>query len=203
MNRALFLLLAACVMGPSAPLAAAENADGLALVPAPVKVELRDGCFELTPQTIVVADSGADVEAERLAAELRRPTGFALTVRKDATADGCIVLTRDQTLEARLGREGYRLSVTPKQVSIRAAGDAGLFYGGITLRQLLPPAFCRPSRTGRPAVGAAGAAMAGAFLAYPEGLAKPLIIVIELALLPSLAVTLALMVAGAPQRAEP
>jgi uncharacterized MnhB-related membrane protein len=50
------------------------------------------------------------------------------------------------------------------------------------------------------AVGAAGAAFAGAFLAYPDGLAKPLIKVIEWALFPSLALTLALIVAGAPER---
>jgi multisubunit Na+/H+ antiporter MnhB subunit len=52
------------------------------------------------------------------------------------------------------------------------------------------------------AIGALGVAIAGSFLAYPEAIAKPLIIVIELALLPSLAVTLALLVAGAPQREE-
>lgn len=51
------------------------------------------------------------------------------------------------------------------------------------------------------AVGAAGAAIAGAFLAYPDGLAKPLIVVIEIALLPSLTLTLALIMAGAPERA--
>jgi len=49
-------------------------------------------------------------------------------------------------------------------------------------------------------VGAYGAAVAGAFLGYPDGLAKPLIKVIEWALFPSLALTLALIVAGAPQR---
>ena len=50
------------------------------------------------------------------------------------------------------------------------------------------------------AIGAAGVATAGAFLAYPDGLAKPLIKVIEWALLPSLALTLALILAGAPER---
>ena len=50
------------------------------------------------------------------------------------------------------------------------------------------------------AIGAAGVATAGAFLAYPDGLAKPLIKVIEWALLPSLAVTLGLILAGAPER---
>ncbi len=51
-------------------------------------------------------------------------------------------------------------------------------------------------------VGTAGAVVAGAFLGYPEGLAKPLIKVIEWALFPSLALTLALIVAGAPQRGQ-
>ena len=50
------------------------------------------------------------------------------------------------------------------------------------------------------AIGAAGAAVAGAFLAYPDGFAKPLILVIEVALMPSLALTLALILAGAPER---
>lgn len=53
------------------------------------------------------------------------------------------------------------------------------------------------------AVGAAGVAFAGAFLGYPDGYAKPLIKVIEWALFPSLALTLALIVAGAPQRSAP
>jgi multisubunit Na+/H+ antiporter MnhB subunit len=50
------------------------------------------------------------------------------------------------------------------------------------------------------AIGAAGVATAGAFLAYPDGLAKPLIKVIEWALLPSLTLMLALIMAGAPER---
>jgi multisubunit Na+/H+ antiporter MnhB subunit len=50
------------------------------------------------------------------------------------------------------------------------------------------------------AIGFLGAAAAGAFLAYPDGYAKPLILAIEWALLPSLALTLFLLVIGAPQR---
>jgi len=51
------------------------------------------------------------------------------------------------------------------------------------------------------AVGLAGFALAGSFLAFPPGLAKPLILVIEAALTLSVAVTLALLVAGPPERA--
>jgi multisubunit Na+/H+ antiporter MnhB subunit len=53
------------------------------------------------------------------------------------------------------------------------------------------------------AVGLLGILIAGAFLSYPKEFAKPLIILIEVALLPSLAVTLALLLLGPPQRSEP
>lgn len=53
------------------------------------------------------------------------------------------------------------------------------------------------------AVGALGAVVAGAVLAYPAGLAKPLILLIEAALAWSIAVALALLVLGPPEPARP
>jgi len=53
------------------------------------------------------------------------------------------------------------------------------------------------------AIGLAGFALADAFLAYPQAYAKPLIIVIEIALMLSIAATLALLVAGPPERMPP
>lgn len=50
------------------------------------------------------------------------------------------------------------------------------------------------------AVGFVGLQGAGAFLAYPDGYAKPLIVAIELALLPSLTLVLGLLLLGAPRR---
>jgi multisubunit Na+/H+ antiporter MnhB subunit len=52
------------------------------------------------------------------------------------------------------------------------------------------------------AIGLAGFAVAGAFLAYPAGYAKPLILIIEGPLTLSIAATLALLVAGPPARTE-
>lgn len=51
-------------------------------------------------------------------------------------------------------------------------------------------------------IGFAGVPMAGAFLAYPEGFAKPLILIIEAASMVSIAVTLGLLVVGPPERSE-
>jgi len=45
-----------------------------------------------------------------------------------------------------------------------------------------------------------GALNPGAFLAYPDGLAKPLIVAIEVALTPSLALILGLLLVGPPER---
>jgi multisubunit Na+/H+ antiporter MnhB subunit len=52
------------------------------------------------------------------------------------------------------------------------------------------------------AIGAVGAATAGAFLAYPQGFAKMLILAIEFALMPTLTLVLGLMLLGAPLRGE-
>jgi uncharacterized MnhB-related membrane protein len=53
------------------------------------------------------------------------------------------------------------------------------------------------------AIGVVGAVTAGAFLAYPAGFAKPLILVIEFALMPTLTLILGLILLGAPRRGEP
>ena len=50
------------------------------------------------------------------------------------------------------------------------------------------------------AIGLAGVLVPGAFLAYPAGFAKPLIIAIEVALMPTLVLILGLLLAGAPER---
>lgn len=52
------------------------------------------------------------------------------------------------------------------------------------------------------AVGVLGLWAAGAFLGYPQGWAKPLIVVIEVALLPTLTLVLALLMNGPPSRGE-
>lgn len=114
-----------------------------ALIPAPVRIQTWPGIFTLTSSTVIRAGPGAEAEAEKLAAALRLPTGFALRVVAEATGEPAVELALDRSLESRLGPEGYRLAVGPESVRIRAASPAGLFYGGITLRQLLPPeVFC-------------------------------------------------------------
>jgi len=113
------------------------QAGGVDIVPRPTRVVCAPGEFALTEQTVIVARPGTESEANHLASALRAPTAFALPVKNDGNAD-CIMLQLDAALASMLGGEGYRLTVTPQQVVIQAAAPAGLFYGGVTLRQLLP-----------------------------------------------------------------
>ena len=59
-----------------------------------------------------------------------------------------------------------------------------------------------PARSIFLAIGFAGFALADAFLAYPAGYAKPLIIVVEVTLTLSIGVTLGLLAAGPPARID-
>ena len=54
------------------------------------------------------------------------------------TPKGAVTLTTSKAKPA-LGPEGYELTVAPDSVIIRAAGQAGMFYGVQSLLQLLPP----------------------------------------------------------------
>jgi multisubunit Na+/H+ antiporter MnhB subunit len=71
-----------------------------------------------------------------------------------------------------------------------------------------PPSIDRPWLRRVPAAGPAvflavgllGLAREGGFLAYPEGWAKPLILVIEIALVPAIVVIVAMLLAGPPER---
>jgi len=110
-----------------------------ALIPAPAKMVVAEETFRLTRETSICANAGAEAEARRLAAALRTPTGLPMPVKAGEPKPGAIALQLDRSLESLLGAEGYRLSVTPARVTIRAAEEAGLFYGGVSFRQLLPP----------------------------------------------------------------
>jgi hexosaminidase len=112
----------------------------ITIVPAPVRVTPHEGEFTLTSNTALVATGPAAKVARLFAAQIAPATGDKLPVVAAVADSGrpAIALTLDAGL-AHLGAEGYRLTVTPSRVMVRAAQPAGLFYAAQSLRQLLPP----------------------------------------------------------------
>jgi hexosaminidase len=116
-------------------------ADPVSLIPLPAKISLSSGHFEVGAGTpIIVADHDASTQrtATYLAALVARTRGLSLAVKHGSATGGAIVLRRDPTAPISHA-EGYTLDVSPQGIRVTARDDAGLFYGAVTLWQLLTP----------------------------------------------------------------
>ena len=116
------------------------------LVPRPARLEMRQGHFTLTAQTVIVAPG----ETERFGRDLvqfiglavgegRAPQPLRIERAVPSFSGGAIVLGIRQGSAPVEGR--YSLDVTEQVVNIVGDDAAGVFYGLQTLRQLLPAAF--------------------------------------------------------------
>lgn len=110
---------------------------GVAVLPQPREVAVKGGDFKLPPQLNIVLSRNSS-EKDRFAAgdlteHLNRHYGIQATVR--AKASGPAIYLR-RTNNKKLGREGYELLADEKQIVITGGGEAGLFYGIQTLKQL-------------------------------------------------------------------
>jgi hexosaminidase len=146
MPKRLLVALIMVIMGsPIGSFGAPADATELGLLPKPVKLELKPGRFELNSHTVITAGAGANAEVEQLAALLRQPTGLTLPLGKPGLGQNSIGFILNPSLASSVGHEGYELSITAKEVAVLAADTAGLFYGGRTFLQLLPPEAFGPT----------------------------------------------------------
>jgi len=129
---------------------AAQSSDPtLAVIPRPVQMTRGGSAFVLTAGTVIVTDRATRDIGYQLADWLAPATGYRLPVTSAAGGAAPTISMRLDSSLARLGDEGYLLSVTSRQITIRARRPAGAFYAMETLRQLLPPDIFRAA----PAVG--------------------------------------------------
>jgi hexosaminidase len=111
------------------------------IIPKPVSLKAESGSFLLNNNTSLFLS--ANINSEKgsfLRSLLRNYTGYALPLTKSLPngKEGILSLTINKTNEVVLGKEGYKLRVAPKSISIEANEPQGLFYGIQTLLQLLP-----------------------------------------------------------------
>ncbi|HEY1771568.1 MAG TPA: family 20 glycosylhydrolase [Gammaproteobacteria bacterium] len=132
------LCLLACLLAPAA---FAGPAQQYGLIPQPAQIRVRHGNYGLQDTATVTARGDAAVDAARYFTELTaRTRGLHLQLRTtDIALPAAVVFTQEPGLAPSLGKEGYRLDIGPGGARISAADAAGLFYGGVTLWELLTP----------------------------------------------------------------
>jgi len=107
------------------------------IIPAPVSLKKSAGEFTLSRETVLIADSVADKAVNFFADYLQNKAMLYIkpVANTGQSIDNSIVLTSAGT--DAMPAEGYRLTITPKNITIAAKG-AGLFYAVQTLIQLMP-----------------------------------------------------------------
>ena len=116
----------------------------ISLIPEPVSmVRPADfGRLTLNANTRILYKGSEEIArlTNQFASHVAAATGFTIkAIRGKSATPGSIYfsLSTDPTIK----EEGYRLSVTPKGVTLHARKAAGLFYGIQTLLQLFPSAI--------------------------------------------------------------
>ncbi|MCB1845634.1 MAG: beta-N-acetylhexosaminidase [Halioglobus sp.] len=104
------------------------------LLPLPGRVMPGEGVFTLTAGTQVAIDDALPGTPAVLRRLLGAATGFAFPPAAESVA--AIRIQRRESLPA----EAYRLDISPQEIRIEAACEAGALYALQTLRQLLAPA---------------------------------------------------------------
>lgn len=114
-------------------------AQDINIIPAPVKAEVQQGSFTITPQTVIVAGKTGEEKAVHFFNDyLQKFYGFKLKTASSA-AKNYIKLTTPVFVKAPEKEERYTLQVNASGVEIQGDSHKGTFYGVQTLIQLLPP----------------------------------------------------------------
>ncbi|MBY0245633.1 MAG: beta-N-acetylhexosaminidase, partial [Sphingobacteriaceae bacterium] len=116
------------------------NLPKLSIIPEPVSLYQSAGFFELPKEITIQSNQNEDFKQSLLflKQKLSTATGYPVKVLSEANALAAIKLVLHAKTDSLIGKEGYQLSVNPKEIVIKANTNKGLFYGMQTLLQLLP-----------------------------------------------------------------
>ena len=112
----------------------AQEVSKFPLIPYPARLAAGTGSFVITSQTSIISAKEFANEAAELNKLLQKGLGRSLKLNK-TNKPHAIKLVYDAGITT---PEAYRLSITTKQLVIRAKDPAGVFHAIETIRQLLP-----------------------------------------------------------------
>ncbi|MET0534371.1 MAG: family 20 glycosylhydrolase [Steroidobacter sp.] len=112
-----------------------DTAASIALVPVPRDLERGVGEFVITPATRL--EVGDSVEAKRVADYFVELVSRTQGVDLDPAGNGNVVRFTLTPGDSNGSAEGYSLVVSPEKVVVNASDPRGLFYGAVTLWQLI------------------------------------------------------------------
>ena len=131
-------LLVAALAAVAVPHAVAADAPMPPLIPLPAQLAMTEGRFVVDGATPLRMHGASAATGERIAAVIGRGLDLQLAAAPgEARAPG-IGFRLDP--RAAIPAEGYRLRVSSDGIHVRASDEAGLFYGAVTLWQLLTAA---------------------------------------------------------------
>ena len=111
-----------------------------AIIPKPTRLTEQKGNFTIPRDVdIIIQSTNAQLLpiARLLADQLAIATGFKPSVTAGKAGKGILFVSAKGP---QFGAEGYKLTVSPRQIVITAEQPKGFFYGVQTLMQLMPPA---------------------------------------------------------------
>jgi hexosaminidase len=110
----------------------------IAIIPEPVQIIKKPGVFLLPTNVSVSAAQEEAIQPVISALKQKlRVTGSTIVVSKKMSLP-TILFSLNAKKDLAIGKEGYKLRVTTKSITITANEPAGLFYGLQTLFQLFP-----------------------------------------------------------------
>ena len=130
----LFLLVVACQL-PHKEVAFTES--DLNVIPRPQSLTMGKGSFRFTKETVFVIDPALMRARRSFLEQFEKASGFRFSVQKVALLTNYVMIDTDTSLP----KEGYTLTVNPKEIIIKAGGYNGALYALETLRQLLSKEF--------------------------------------------------------------
>ena len=137
---------------PGLAVLAQDSDSKISIIPEPVDISRNEGHFTLPAKITIRSAESPEVmnTANLLKTKLEAATGANVeTSSTDDTYTIRLQLNADE--DGILGKEGYRLLVSPKLILIKANQPAGLYYGAQSLLQLFPQEIesARPVKTGK------------------------------------------------------